>query len=286
LESKLDRSYIGKEYFSDVQIATEESMIEYAKATNETNPIYFDTNTPGGLMHTPLYPVVFIQKVIDQLAAEAEDMNLDLLRVVHAEQEMLWKGTILPGSNIVSTAKIMDMQHRGPHEILDLQIQCKSNEILLVEMKYRLLIRGERKGEKQSSTPDEPVSSGAKIAERTIQVSSDQGKRYAEASGDHNPIHIDNDVARFVGLPGCILHGLCTMAFAAQTIVDEVLDGDPTRLQYMKVRFSKPVLIGDTVTTIVFDSGVNDEGQHEVSFESKNSAGDLVIKNGEARFKP
>ena len=117
-------------------------------------------------------------------------------------------------------------------------------------------------------------------------MSADQGKRYAQASGDHNPIHIDDNVARFAGLPSTILHGLCTMAFAAQTIVDEVLEGDPSRLEYMKVRFSKPVLMTDKVTTTVFDLGVNNEGQHEVAFESKNTAGDLVIKNGVARFKP
>ena len=42
--------------------------------------------------------------------------------------------------------------------------------------------------------------------------------RYAEASGDHNPIHQDEDVARGVGLPGVIAHGMYTMALAARAV--------------------------------------------------------------------
>jgi acyl dehydratase len=42
--------------------------------------------------------------------------------------------------------------------------------------------------------------------------------RYAEASGDHNPIHQDEDVARSVGLPGVIAHGMYTMALAARAV--------------------------------------------------------------------
>jgi acyl dehydratase len=44
--------------------------------------------------------------------------------------------------------------------------------------------------------------------------------RYAEASGDHNPIHQDEEVARSVGLPGVIAHGMYTMALAARAVAD------------------------------------------------------------------
>ncbi len=44
--------------------------------------------------------------------------------------------------------------------------------------------------------------------------------RYAEAGGDHNPIHLDEHVARSVGLPGVIAHGMYTMALAARAVAD------------------------------------------------------------------
>lgn len=69
---------------------------------------------------------------------------------------------------------------------------------------------------------------------------------YAAASGDFNPIHIDPKVGEAAGLGGVILQGLCTMAWAAEAAVR--LYGEPTRLKRLKVRFSRPVKPGDTVT--------------------------------------
>ncbi len=60
--------------------------------------------------------------------------------------------------------------------------------------------------------------------------------RYAGASGDFNPIHIDEDFARQVGLPGRILHGLWTMAQTARAAT-EAAGGDPTALLSLGVQF-------------------------------------------------
>jgi acyl dehydratase len=70
---------------------------------------------------------------------------------------------------------------------------------------------------------------------------------YAGASGDFNPIHIDPEFGKLVGLGGVILHGLCTLGFAAKTVTDRL--GDPGRLKRLKCRFAAPVHLGDTVTT-------------------------------------
>jgi acyl dehydratase len=60
--------------------------------------------------------------------------------------------------------------------------------------------------------------------------------RYAGASGDFNPIHIDPEFAKAVGLPGNILHGLYTMAQVARAAVD-VAGGDPRSLKRLSVQF-------------------------------------------------
>ena len=59
--------------------------------------------------------------------------------------------------------------------------------------------------------------------------------RYAGASGDFNPIHIDEDFARAVGLPGMILHGLYTMAQVARAQTDA--GGGPQSLKRLSVQF-------------------------------------------------
>jgi acyl dehydratase len=59
--------------------------------------------------------------------------------------------------------------------------------------------------------------------------------RYAGASGDFNPIHLDDELARSVGLPGRILHGLWTMAQVARAQTEAA--GDPTALRRLSVQF-------------------------------------------------
>ncbi len=69
---------------------------------------------------------------------------------------------------------------------------------------------------------------------------------YAGASGDFNPIHIDAEFGKMVGLGGAILQGLCTLGFTADAITTWV--SDPGRLKKLKCRFASPVRMGDTLT--------------------------------------
>ena len=60
--------------------------------------------------------------------------------------------------------------------------------------------------------------------------------RYAGASGDFNPIHVDQEFAKSVGLPGAILHGLYMMGLVSRAAM-EFADGDPRRLESLSVQF-------------------------------------------------
>lgn len=62
------------------------------------------------------------------------------------------------------------------------------------------------------------MNPGDDLGTRTFTVTRADLVRYAEASGDHNPIHQDEEVARSVGLPGVIAHGMYTMALAARAV--------------------------------------------------------------------
>ena len=110
---------------------------------------------------------------------------------------------------------------------------------------------------------------------------SDQTFRYAEASGDPNPIHVDENIARMAGLPGIIVHGLCTMAFTSKVAIDKLCGGDPNRLKRLRVRFSRPVLPGQTITTKIWADGERD-GRKVFAYETFNPDGQPVIKGGVA----
>jgi acyl dehydratase len=71
-------------------------------------------------------------------------------------------------------------------------------------------------------------------------------KKYADASGDHNPIHIDDKAATAFGLPSVIAHGMLNMAFVAQHVANWIgLNAD---LRKIRVRFGAIVKPGETVT--------------------------------------
>ena len=102
--------------------------------------------------------------------------------------------------------------------------------------------------------------------------------RYAGASGDFNPIHVDDEFARHVGLPGKILHGLYTMAQVARAHTEAL--GGPERLERLSVQFrglgrlEEEITVRGTVTAIA-------EGRASVTSEA-TQRGKRIIRNGEA----
>lgn len=79
------------------------------------------------------------------------------------------------------------------------------------------------------------------MRELSVTFSREQITAYAAASGDHNPIHLDDEAAHAAGLPGVIAHGMLQMGLLARVA------GDPRRLRRLSCRFAAAVRPGDTV---------------------------------------
>ncbi len=105
--------------------------------------------------------------------------------------------------------------------------------------------------------------------------------RYAGASGDFNPIHIDEAFAKQVGLPGRILHGLWTMAQVARAHTDAA--GGPDRLERLSVQFRG---MGKLTDEIVVTGTVRElrDGVAIVDSEAEQD-GQRIIRNGEAEVR-
>jgi acyl dehydratase len=104
--------------------------------------------------------------------------------------------------------------------------------------------------------------------------------RYAGASGDYNPIHIDEEFARQVGLPGCILHGLYSMAQVARAQTDA--GGGPQALRRLRVQFRGMGLPEHELTVTGTVLEVND-GVAIVETNCEQN-GKLIIRNAEAEI--
>jgi acyl dehydratase len=105
--------------------------------------------------------------------------------------------------------------------------------------------------------------------------------RYAGASGDFNPIHIDEEFAKQVGLPGRILHGLYTMAQVARAHTEHF--GGPETLHSLKVQFRGMGMLGQE---IVVHGIVREVDNDRALVDSEaTQEGKRIIRNGEAEIR-
>jgi acyl dehydratase len=112
---------------------------------------------------------------------------------------------------------------------------------------------------------------------RVVTFTKEQFAAYAEASGDHNPIHLDDDFARSVGLPGVIAHGMLQMGIAGT--VAAAAAGGGKLLRRLRCRFAGMVVPGDTVTFTAEETGPN-----KLDLSAVNQRGEPVLTKATAEY--
>ena len=102
----------------------------------------------------------------------------------------------------------------------------------------------------------EQIQVGDELPGYEMNFTRDQLVAYAHASGDMNPIHLDEQVAKSVGLPDVISHGMLTMGRAIRVVTDWI--EDPTMVIDYSVRMTRPVVVPNTHdgTKVVFSGKV------------------------------
>ena len=89
------------------------------------------------------------------------------------------------------------------------------------------------------------MSVGDELPSLAREVTREDVRTYAEVSGDRNPLHQDDEVARRAGFPGIIAHGMFTFGHLASCLVSWV--GDPAAVTRLRASFRSPVAMGDTI---------------------------------------
>ncbi|WP_433330453.1 MaoC/PaaZ C-terminal domain-containing protein [Spirillospora sp. CA-294931] len=253
--------------------------IAYAKATNDDNPRHL-----SGELAPPVFAIVPVfEGMIPPLFTVVPDSLIPF--VVHGEQDMVFHRPIVPGSTLVSRAQVTGFASKSSGTTVSVRLETRTdggdlvNEQWMVSF-FRGFSAGESAGEiAPTHTFPENLRAAEPVAEVVQHVDDDQTFRYSEASGDPMPIHLDEEFAKSAGLPGIIAHGMCTMAFTSGAVIKTVAEADPTRLRRLAVRFSRPVLPGQDVTTRIWNNGPN-----TYAFESTSSSGEVVIKDGVAEL--
>ena len=263
-----DRTAIGRSGKEREYLVTEEGLRAYADATGDV---------PGG----PVFAIVPVWEAIEPASRSVASDEVRK-RVVHYEQDMLLHRPILAGMELVSRATPTGLLGRTNGTSLVIHTETRTiagelvNEQYITEFFRGVSTEesvGERAPEHQLEFDSQP------LAEIELQVAADQTVRYAAASGDHFAIHLDDEFARAVGLPGRIVHGLCTMALAGRSVLEAARVDDPRAVRRLAVRFSAPLFPGSTLTTRVWRT--NDG----YGFDSRDGEGTLVLKQGLAELR-
>ena len=271
---------LGTVYEASTEVVDPDRAMAYAAATNDGNPAY-----ESGKLAPPVFAVVPAWAALARAVADVVPPEAFLM-LVHGEHDMHFHQPLVPGRSLTSAAEAHSLRvgRSGTRfTVLVRSTDAGTGEPVL-DQYATLFIRGMTDGE--SGGPDAPDHAfpedarGEPVAQHTVHVDDDQTFRYRDASGDHNPIHVDEAFARSVGLPGIIAHGLCTLAMVSQSVITTVADGDPARLRRLAARFSKPVFPGHDVETAIYGAG-QAEGRRVYAYET-TSQGQQVITHGRA----
>ena len=282
----LNKEFLGREYPPTSATVTLEALQNYARACNDENSRYFDPAAPGGIVAPPMFGVAVTWMSVVGAVGDPE-LGADLLRLLHAEQDMEFIAPLRPGDEITTVARVASIEARPSGEAMTLELNARNRaDAPVLRTLFGILIRAARRDRAAAGRTERPVSPpGAPMLSVEQTVDRDQTFRYAEASGDRNPIHVDENVAKMAGLPGIVVHGLCTMAFASKVMIDGLCGGDPVRLKRLRVQFSRPVFPGQSITTRVWASGER-AGRRAYAFETYNPEGMAVIRGGIAEIAP
>ncbi|MGI5151808.1 MaoC/PaaZ C-terminal domain-containing protein [Plantactinospora sp. CA-294935] len=244
-----------------------------------SEPRPFDV-TPAGLAAyadavggpSPVYAVVPAMDLVFMVAGTTAATELRA-RVVHGQQDIFFHRRLPVGETVTVRAAVLGLHGKRSGTIATIGVRTYDahgallNEQYVTEF-YRGIPTDLRLGTPSPTLPAD-APSGPPLRTATTPLPLDLPRRYADASGDRNPIHLDDDFARTVGLPGVIVHGLASLAVASHTVLAG--GADPARLS---CRFTRPVAPGDTLTTRVWADG------HGYRFESVDQAGAVVLGAG------
>jgi acyl dehydratase len=273
LHFELER--LGRWTEDRVTPATEEAISAYARATDDEAALEL-----GGRIAPPVFAIVPVWDVLQQ-AARAMAPEEARKQVVHGDQDILISAPIEAGMELHARAAAVGVHPKESGTTVVLKTETRDgsgrllNEQYVIEF-YRGVVGDGGGGE---LAPDhrmpEELASSDPAAELTYPLADDITTRYADASGDRNEIHLNDEFAKAAGLPGVIVHGLCMMAFAGRAVLAEQGDRGPADVRRLAVRFSRPVRPGDRLTTRVWNGGGD-----SARFETLDGSGATVLKDG------
>ena len=208
--------------------------------------------------------------------AQDPQYGIDWVKVLHAEQAFAIHSAIPPVGAVRGVTRISGVEDKGAdkgalvHQVKELYDEADGTH--LASVRQTLMLRGNggegafgRAEEQPAALPDAPPSATVEIATRPGLA------LLYRLNGDWNPLHADPAVAAKAGFDRPILHGMCSLGLATRAIIQHYCAFDPARLKAMFVRFSRPVMPGETLRFEFF------EAEDRLRFRARVVERDVIV---------
>lgn len=259
----------------------------YAASVQDNNPKYFDDREAAGIVSHPMFAVSVTWPVLSRLDAfiESKDFPEEVLMTqVHYTERLILHRLIRPGDEltIVGTLKAFLPHRAGTHAIICLEARDQKGEPVFTEYTGAML-RGVDCGEggKTGQLPVIPENDagGEVLWTSDIHIDPLRPYIYDGCSNIVFPIHTSPTFARMVGLPGIILQGTATLAYAIREVVNHEADKDPSRISEIACRFTGMVLPGTDINVCCIGKKSHNDFT-DIFFEVQNDAKEKAVRNG------
>ncbi len=185
-----------------------------------------------------------------------EGMSFNPMMLLHGEQDLVINKPLPTRAKVTNTGRIADIYDKGKAAVIVVETETRDeNGDLLCTNRFSSFVRGEG-GWGGDSGP--AAGNVAPDREPDLVVESPTLPQQAliyRLSGDKNPLHIDPAMAAMGGFDTPILHGLCSFGIVCKAVVDNLLDGDVTKVARYQVRFAGVVFPGETIVTSMWREG-------------------------------
>jgi acyl dehydratase len=201
--------------------------------------------------------------------------------LVHGEQVMAYERPLPVGARVRTRARLESVAPRRTGSTVTVRLETSDGSGTICEQLFTIFVVDRElpaagPSDVSLDADPEPVGDAVEpLGELTETVPVGQPERYADASGDRSRIHLDDEHAKAQGLPGVILHGMSTLAYAARAC-RVLAGGEPV---FLAGRFSAPVLPGESIRTTV-DAAPDRDGRVAGTFETSVVRGETAITRG------
>ena len=258
--------------------------MNYAAGVFDANPLYLDDERPGGIIAPPMFAVTLTWPIIGNIWDYIEDASFPkelLITNVHFTEHLQFSRPVRPGDELVVKGEITAILPRRAGTLIVIKLVAadgKGDHVFTEHIGG--MLRGVKCTGQGMGEENLPLSLGTDettpVWEKPVLINPLAAHIYDACADIHFPIHTSPRFAHDVGLPGIILQGTATLAYAVREITDAEASGDPSRINTIACRFTGMVMPGTKINIRL----LHRDGKGGLFFNVLDDKGKQAIGNG------